>query len=159
MIAVAAKLIAVVLILQCAPTAAAQTTRDGESREVAKAVLDRLDEAWNKGDGVAFAGQFTRDAELVNIFGGQYAGRDEITKRMQAIFSTMFKGSVLRSRTIESVTRLGDGVIVSVSSAVVDVPSGPQAPRMNNRQTAIMVREDGQWRIRHWHNTLIRDPQ
>ncbi len=144
-------------LVLAAQFAHAQGAPESESRVVAVEVLDRLDRAWTAGDGAAFADEFAGDADIVNIFGGHFHGKAAIAQRMQSIFDTIFKGSVHRSRTLESVRNLGDDVIVAISSARVDVPTGPQAPQIHNRQTTILTRESGVWKIKHWHNTPIRD--
>jgi uncharacterized protein (TIGR02246 family) len=145
------------IFLLVAQVAHAQGTADSDARRIAGEVLERLDHAWTAGDGPAFAGEFADDADIINIFGGHFHGKAAITDRMQAIFDTLFKGSVHRSRTLESVRNLSADIIVAVSSARVDVPSGPQAPQIYNRQTFVLVRESAGWKIIHWHNTPIRE--
>lgn len=136
--------------------ALAADAQGADPRAVTTAVLARLDAAWNAADGAAFAAEFTLDADIINIFGVHFQGRADIAKRMQLIFDTIFKGSTHRERTLEMTRTLSQGLILAVSSATVDVPSGPQAPRMVNRQTFVLVEDAGRWRIRHWHNTLVQ---
>jgi uncharacterized protein (TIGR02246 family) len=124
--------------------------------EPAMTVLNQLDEAWNASDEAAFAAQFTPDTDVININGTHFQGRAALAKQMRQIFDTVFKGSVHRSRTLELVRNLTDDTILAVSSAVIDVPSGPLAPEARSRQTLILVRVEGSWQIRHWHNTPIR---
>lgn len=138
---------------------APQASGAANARAVATEVLDRLDAAWNAGDGDAFAKEFSDDADVINIFGAYFHGRTAIAVRMKQIFGTIFKGSVHRSRTLESVRHLSADIIVAVSSAVVDVPSGPLAPQTRNRQTFILVKQQDAWRIVHWHNTPIQPPK
>lgn len=141
-----------------AQDATADPPATAEARAIATEVLDRLDVAWTAGNGTAFASEFADDADVINIFGGYFHGRAAIAERMQLIFDTIFKNSVHRSRTLEAVRNLDTDIIVAVSSARVDVPAGPQAPQIQNRQTFILVSERGGWKIKHWHNTPIRDP-
>jgi uncharacterized protein (TIGR02246 family) len=147
-------------LLQAAFTQPQPARFDSEqARLAATQVLDRLDAAWSAGDGAAFAAAFTFDTDVVNIFGARFHGREDLTKRMQSIFGTIFKGSAHRSRTLEIVRYLSTDTILAVSSAHVEVPSGPLAPEIRNRQTFILTQEDGEWRVRHWHNTPIRAVQ
>lgn len=144
-------------LLFAAQLSHAQSSVGSDPRTIASELLERLDHAWTAGDGAAFASEFSEDADIINIFGGHFHGRAAIAERMQAIFDTIFKGSVHRSRTLESVRELSADILVAVSSARVDVPSGPQAPQIVNRQTVVLLREHGEWKIIHWHNTPIRD--
>jgi uncharacterized protein (TIGR02246 family) len=137
--------------------AVAQSGRP-EPSGIAKDVLHRLDVAWNAADAKSFAAEFTDDADVVNIFGSHFRGRVDLTKRMQQIFDTIFKGSTHRSRTLERAYYLGDDVVVAISAATVAVSSGPMAPVAENRQTFILVDRGGRWQIRHWHNTPVRTP-
>lgn len=136
------------------PSAVAQ-----DAAAVASEVLHRLDIAWNAADSARFATEFSDDADLINIFGVHFNGRTEIEKRIQSIFDTIFKGSTHRSRKLEMARFLSPDTILALSSNEVAVPAGPLAPVSKNRQTFILTRSGETWRIRHWHNTAIRDQE
>jgi uncharacterized protein (TIGR02246 family) len=126
---------------------------------VASEVLRRLDSAWNAADGARFAAEFSDDADLINIFGAHFSGRADIAKRMRSIFDTIFKGSTHRARRLEMARYLSPDTILALSSSEVAVPAGPLAPETKNRQTFILTKNGDTWRIRHWHNTTIRDQE
>lgn len=123
---------------------------------IASSILERLDSAWNAGNGARFAAEFTDDADVINVSGDHFRTRSDIATQMQSIFGTVFRGSTHRSRTLELARYLADGIIIVVSSSVIDVPAGPLAPLATSRQTFIVVDRQGMWQIRHWHNTPIR---
>lgn len=133
-------------------------TRAVESDAAAAAapVLDRLNAAWDAGDGAAFAAQFTADADVINIFGEHFRGGPDLVRRMQFIFDGIFKGSRHVERNLEIARQLDEGTILVVTSSLIAVPQGPLAPETRNRQTFILVSDGPEWRIRHWHNTTIR---
>jgi uncharacterized protein (TIGR02246 family) len=126
--------------------------------QVASAVLDRLNAAWNAADGARFAAEFTDDADVINIFGEPFHGRADLASRMQLIFDGIFKGSVHVGREIEVARYLAPDTILVVSSARIAVPAGPMSPETSNRQTLILVKDGDGWRIRHWHNTTVGRP-
>lgn len=129
---------------------------DTAAARIASHIITRLDSAWNAGDGVQFAAEFTDDSDVINVSGTHLRGRVDIASQMQSIFSTVFKGSVHRSRTLEMARYLADSIIIVVSSSVIDVPAGPLAPLATSRQTFIVVNKGRIWQIQHWHNTPIR---
>lgn len=129
---------------------------DTAAARIATPILERLDAAWTAGDAARFAAEFSDDADVINVSGDHFHTRADIAKQTQAIFSTVFKGSTHRSRTLELARYLGDGMIIVVSSSVIDVPAGPVAPLATSRQTFIIRERAGVWQIRHWHNTPIR---
>jgi uncharacterized protein (TIGR02246 family) len=128
-----------------------------EAAVVASDVLHRLDDAWNAADAARFAAEFADDADLVNIFGVHFSGRAEIERRIRTIFDTIYKGSTHRSRTLELARYLSPDTVLALSSNEIAVPDGPLAPVSRNRQTFVLTRSGDAWRIRHWHNTAIRD--
>jgi uncharacterized protein (TIGR02246 family) len=130
------------------------TAKDGAA-QIATDLLGQLDAAWNAADGTAFAAAFTEDVKVVNIFGMHIRGRAATAQRMQHIFDTIFAGSRHLGRQLDQARFLTDGVVLAISAATVAVPSGPFAPEMRNRQTAVLVQADGAWRIAAWQNTLL----
>jgi uncharacterized protein (TIGR02246 family) len=109
---------------------------NAEASAIAQEVLNRLDTAWNAADGPGFASAFTDDVDVVNIFGMHIRGRRASADRMQHIFDTVFKGSRHGQRELEEARFLAPGVVLAISSATVEIPTGPMAPAMSNRQTA-----------------------
>jgi uncharacterized protein (TIGR02246 family) len=60
-----------------------------------RAIHRQMIDAWNVGDGAAFAAPFTDDADFVAFEGTHLKGRQEIATFHQRIFDTLVKGSRL----------------------------------------------------------------
>ena len=157
-------LLAVVGVTAAAFTRSASPIADApavpvDAAVVASQTLRRMDSAWNAGDSAKFAAEFSDDADLINIFGAHFSGRADIAKRIKSIFDTIFKGSTHRSRKLEMARYLSPDTIIALSSAEIAVPAGPLAPETKNRQTFILIKNGDAWRVRHWHNTTIREQE
>ena len=124
---------------------------------VARAVLERLETAWNAGDGDAFGAAYTPDASFVTIRGDHIVGREAIGAGHAGIFGSIYAGSVNRMELVRA-TELADGVVLAVSANTLDVPAGPLAGRHQAMSTSIVVRSaDGEgWAVASTHNTLVR---
>lgn len=122
--------------------------------EAAAAVLGRLDAAWDARDGARFAAEFTEDADVININGSHFQGRADLARQMQFIFNTRFKGGRHAERRLELARRLSPDLLLVVSSSAIAIPSAPQ---VRSRQTFLLQHGGGTWRIRHWHNTPLRE--
>ena len=70
------------------------TTQIGDEKAI-RAIHQRMIDAWNTGDGAAFAAPFTEDADFVAFEGTHLKGRQEITSFHQRICDTVVKGSRL----------------------------------------------------------------
>ena len=152
----AAALLPAPAVVQAQTSGESASAIDSAAVDAASPVLDRLNAAWDAGDGAAFAAQFTADADVINIFGEHFRGGPDLVRRMQFIFDGIFKGSRHVERNLEIARRLDEGTILVVTSSLIAVPQGPLAPETRNRQTFILMRAGAEWRIRHWHNTTIR---
>jgi uncharacterized protein (TIGR02246 family) len=75
-------------------------------------VVNELEKAWNAADGVAFARPFGEDADFVNIRGEHHRTREAIAKGHQAIFNSVYKGSVVRMQ-VAAVRRLAPTVLLA----------------------------------------------
>ena len=121
---------------------------------VARDVLQRLEDSWNRGDGATFGEAYADDATFVNIRGDYAAGRDAIAAGHAAIFATTHAGSVNRMELIAS-REIADGVVVTVSRNVLTAPVGPLRGRHAALSTSVLVRAAGEWQIAATHNTLV----
>jgi uncharacterized protein (TIGR02246 family) len=124
--------------------------------EVASTIDDELQAAWNAGDGDAYASHFTEDADLINVFGSHFKGREEIVALMRRVFSTIFRNSTT-THTLESAVMLSEEVILAHLSGRLTVPAESGTREMRNRQTFVIVLEEGRWLIRSFQNTGVND--
>jgi uncharacterized protein (TIGR02246 family) len=69
---------------------------DSQGERIVSGLVSELEEAWNAADGTRFARPFAEDADFVNIGGEHFRTREVMAKGHQAIFNTIYKGSVVR---------------------------------------------------------------
>jgi uncharacterized protein (TIGR02246 family) len=114
-----------------------------------------LERAWNAADGTGFARPFAEDADFVNIRGEHFQSRDLIAKGHQAIFDTIYKGSVVRFE-VTGVRAISQTVLVAHVKSTLKAPTGPLAGEHNSLFTMVVVQAQNDWRIAAFHNTLIK---
>ncbi|MFI6391340.1 SgcJ/EcaC family oxidoreductase [Nonomuraea sp. NPDC050547] len=109
-----------------------------------QAVIQRSQDAWNRGDGAAYGACFTADATDVTFVGTVYHGGTEIGRAHQVLFDSFLKGTRLNVEIVETRT-YGDDVAVVVTRGEV----GRGRPKkLGKLATYTLVREgDGEWRI------------
>jgi uncharacterized protein (TIGR02246 family) len=126
--------------------------------EVGNRVMKQLEDAWNDANGEAFGAPFTEDAVFVNIRGEHHTGRTAIARGHQAIFDSIYRGSVNRYEALV-VKRLGDDVLYVLGHATLHAPTGPMAGDHESHFSVVMSRrDDSDWQVDAFHNTLIAPP-
>lgn len=112
----------------------------------------RLLEAWNKRDARAFAALFAVDGNVVGFDGSPMNGRDQIGAALEAIFDHHQTASYVAK--VREVRSLAPGVTL-LRAVVGMVPPGSAGlnPNVNAVQSAVLVQEDGEWRIALFQNT------
>jgi uncharacterized protein (TIGR02246 family) len=124
----------------------------------AEAVLKQLEDAWNGASGAAFAAPFAEDAEFVDIRGAHHTGRAAIAGGHQAIFDSVYKGSVNRYEAVVT-KEFSDDVLYVLGRATLNAPTGPLAGEHEARFSLVMTRPGGgDWQIAVFHNTLVAAP-
>ncbi|GGT05858.1 SgcJ/EcaC family oxidoreductase [Nonomuraea spiralis] len=114
------------------------------------AVLDRLADAWSRGDGDAYGALFTPDATYVTYVGTLYIGAKEIGDAHQALFDSFVKGTRLASETV-GIRLAGPGTALVVTRG--DTYKG-RPGKLHKIQTYTLVRQaDGDWKIAAFQNT------
>jgi len=116
-----------------------------------------LQDAWNTGDGAAFAAPFADDADFVNVYGMHARGRDAIAGGHEHIFRTVYAGSRVEYR-IAAARLLRDDVALLHLHARLAVPGGPMAGVFEAIPSLVLVRGGGEWRIASFHNTFVQQP-
>jgi uncharacterized protein (TIGR02246 family) len=122
-----------------------------------EAIVKGLEAAWNAADGAGFAACFTADADFVNIYAMHGKGREAIARAHEMLLHGVYANSVNRY-TIKQARLLSDDVALVHISARLDVPQGPMAGVMEALPSAVLVRQDGGWKVAAFHNTLVGSP-
>ncbi len=121
---------------------------EGKAREEEriKKLVANMQDAWNRDDIKAFDSAFSEDVDFVNTAGKLFRGRDQIepehTKERE-----LLKGTELKIEDV-MVGFLGDEIAV--------VHATHSFPPTNRRatMTALVVKRDGEWRIRATQSTM-----
>ncbi|MGY2062593.1 SgcJ/EcaC family oxidoreductase [Nocardia gipuzkoensis] len=115
-------------------------------------IIGELTGAWNARDSVAWARQFTEDAEFVDVMARWQRGRARIEQCHRQIFDTIYRSSRLEMWELDRRPLAEDTTLVHTATALL-VADGPRAGRTECVQTMI-VRGD---RILAFHNTIRDD--
>jgi uncharacterized protein (TIGR02246 family) len=125
---------------------------DGE--RIVSDLVSELEDAWNAADGARFARPFAEDADFVNIRGEHLRTREVIAKGHQAIFNTIYKGSVVRYQ-VAGVRAIAPAVLLAHVKSTLKAPTGPLAGEHGSMFSIVLVQDQGNWRISAFHNTLV----
>lgn len=122
-----------------------QTLNDADEKSI-RAILHKMIEAWNAGDGTAFAAPFTDDVDFVVWEGTHLRGRKELAVFTQQIFDTGVKGSRLEGE-VKFVCFLSP--TLAVMHSVVRTTLAGQTkplPSRDSMELIVVTKRDGQWR-------------
>jgi uncharacterized protein (TIGR02246 family) len=125
-----------------------------QAEDAVRDVLVYLREAWERGDGEAYASLFSEDAQYVTAPGERLHGRKSIADSHQEIFDTFFKGTKLGRSYASSFRRITSDVVLVESAGSVLFPGETEhrvAP--NGLMTLVVARQDNAWRIVSFQNT------
>jgi len=134
--------------------------QDAES--LIRAIVADQVEAWDAGDGRAYAQHLTPDASFTNLFGMVMYGAPAFAKRHAEILTTFYKCTTKHHtiRRIRFVTP--DVAIVDIDNEVRGVramPEGIAAPPDGIMRTQLMevfVRDDDRWWVAAYHNVDVK---
>jgi uncharacterized protein (TIGR02246 family) len=131
-------------------------TKTTDAVAVVAPIVEHLQQAWNSGDGMGFAGPFAQDADFVEIRGGHHHGAIAVGRGHETIFSTIYAGSTVDLQ-VETARKVGPGVVVALVHSTMTAPTGPMQGVNRARMTMVIVEEDERWAITQFHNTLVAD--
>jgi uncharacterized protein (TIGR02246 family) len=127
---------------------------NSDDERIVSDLVAELEKAWNAADGARFARPFAEDADFVNIRGEHLRTREVIAKGHQAIFNTIYKGSVVRYQ-VAGVRAIAPAVLLAHVKSTLKAPTGPLAGEHSSLFTVVLVQEQNSWSIAAFHNTLI----
>ena len=129
-------------------------TKTPDAVAVVEPIVEHLQQAWNSGDGMGFAGPFAEDADFVEIRGGHHRGAVAVGRGHEAIFSTIYAGSTVDLQ-LEMARTVAPGCVVALVHSTMTAPTGPMRGVNQARMTMVIVEEDERWAITQFHNTLV----
>ncbi|GAB3028734.1 YybH family protein [Spirosoma pulveris] len=151
-------LIALIPLLSLwAPPTGAQQLPQNSTQELIRSVINNYEQAWNRHDAKALAGQYHTDATWVNWFGAYYKGRAEIEKHYQTTHSTYFKATHFTTRSVEDIVLIKpDMALVHVRT---DLSGDERYPgqTFRFRRTVLLTNKDGGWRILAGQNAKLNE--
>ncbi|MGD8895391.1 MAG: SgcJ/EcaC family oxidoreductase [Acidobacteriota bacterium] len=124
----------------------AQETTDEEA--ALKAVGSQWADAWNAGDMTAVGALYAEDADYVNFFGQSFKGREQIEASFAEVHEGVYKGSKISIETT-AVRLVKPDVAISDSAWEMTGLPEVEGPAMPSKglSTAVMVKQDGEWKI------------
>jgi uncharacterized protein (TIGR02246 family) len=118
-----------------------------------RGLLDRMGDAWARGDGAAYASVFSDDARYVNAPGTRLVGRRAIADAHQKIFDSFFKDTRLGGYPAELQPVTPDVVLVHAGGAVLFAGEREQDVAPNGLVTMVAARDHGPWQFVSFSNT------
>jgi uncharacterized protein (TIGR02246 family) len=126
-----------------------------QDRRAIEAIVQSVEDGWNRGDGAGFAAPFAAEADYVVVNGMHAKGRETIAEGHQRIFDTFYKGSRNELR-VERVRFVRPDLAVAHVHAHLRVPR-PEGGEgeAEARSTWVLVKEGGEWKVEAFQNTPI----
>jgi uncharacterized protein (TIGR02246 family) len=110
-----------------------------------RAILQRMADAWNTGDGVAFAAPFAEDADFIAFEGTHLKGRREIASFHVQVFDTVVKGSHLKGE-VKFVRFLNPELALMHSNVDITLPGQTKAsPSRDSMELFVVSKRNGSW--------------
>ena len=133
-----------------------------EDAHAIHALVQAQADAWNRGDGAAFAAAFGERGVFTNIRGDTLHGRAAYEQRHDEIFRGFFRGSRIRMRVDEVRLRRPDVALVSINTEV-DSPNGlPPGVvvhadgLLRTRLLDVLLHDGDSWVIAASHNVDVK---
>lgn len=117
-----------------------------QSAEAMSAIVDRMYEAWNRGDAEGFFADFAEDALFVELEGTTYRSRADMVAAQAEAFRTVLKGSLMVRGEVREARIISPGVGVLHARVAVLMPGEEEPPpTRTSMQLFVTVWRDDRW--------------
>jgi uncharacterized protein (TIGR02246 family) len=153
---------ALIMTLTIVPTACGGVKAAEDTPQIAiDKVLAREQSAWNAGDSISYANEFTDDADFINIRGQIFIGKPAVEQQHAKIFAGPFKGSTI-TIALRRFNQISDSaILVDTDQTVthfVGLPPGIVASSPGTLVTHfkyLAIKQiDGSWKLASGQNTV-----
>ncbi|MEQ4299770.1 SgcJ/EcaC family oxidoreductase [Plantactinospora sp. B6F1] len=121
----------------------------GADETEVRGLLDKINEAWARGDATAYASHHTADADLIDFRGIHAAGRQAIVDLLQPAFDSVLKNSKVEARIVDLRFLSADVAIFHTRGKIV--PMGE-----DSIQTFVATKGPDGWLIAAFQNTRVQ---
>jgi uncharacterized protein (TIGR02246 family) len=118
-----------------------------------RALLDKMSDAWERGDGDAFLSVFSDDADYVVFDGTHLHGKDDIAAAHAPLWNNVLKGSRLISTGVTIRFLTPDIALLHSRGGVQKWYQRKPSKRALSMQTMVAMRRDGNWELTAFQNT------
>ena len=130
----------------------------GKDEQAIRDIILQMTEGFNKHDAKVATQMYTSDADFVNVRGDKYTGAVEIQQKLKEIFLTRAKQATLKTLNVSVRFVNPDLAIAHVTnelSGLVD-SAGLTLPSHQELSVRVFIKENDNWRLTAFHNTMIR---
>ncbi|MGH3764039.1 MAG: SgcJ/EcaC family oxidoreductase [Pseudonocardiaceae bacterium] len=120
-----------------------------------RALFDQTLDAWNRGDGAAFAAPFTDPVDFIAFDGTHLTSREQIVTVHQELFDKWLKGTRLTGDISVRFLSPDVALLIAHGGTIMRGKNEP-APERESIQTFTAVRQDDGWGLTSFQNTRIR---
>ncbi|WP_460962007.1 SgcJ/EcaC family oxidoreductase [Spirosoma litoris] len=142
------------------PQPEAKSARQADEAAIHQ-VFTQLATAWDMGDANIFAECLTNDCDYITFAGQQIIGKEANRQIHHDLFNSWaLKGSTMHpAQKQPSIAFLSNTIALVHSTGTIKLRFQKNPP-LNRRsiQTMVVVKTDGQWKIRAFHNCRIQQP-
>lgn len=147
-----------IIVLGYVATVEAQRTLEQANEDAIKQVIVEMTTGFNSHDGRAASLMYAPDAKLVTVRGEVMNGRAEIEKGLSSIFATRAKNAMHRTLDVSVRFIRPDVALAHVTNELSGLvaPDGQELPAHQELSLRVFTKDDGQWRVAAFQNTMIR---
>jgi uncharacterized protein (TIGR02246 family) len=152
------RVLSMLIVLLTVGVAVASGAQPEPDEAAIRRVFADFSRIWDEPGMPGFENLFTEDADFVVITGRWLKGRSEIVAYHRELLKTVYAGSKTLPGTLEKIRFVRpDFAITHWEGGATFELDGKTATR-TGRSTAVLVKQDGGWRITAFHNTLTSGP-
>jgi uncharacterized protein (TIGR02246 family) len=137
-----------------------QAPVDSADRSVEESAIrtlyQRTLDAWNQGDGFAFAEPMAEDADFIAFDGTHFKGRRAIGEFHDPLLKTHLKGTRLVGKVLSLRFLSNDVALLHVMGGTIMRGASTPHPGRDSIQTLVLTREEHAWHITAFQNTRVR---
>lgn len=148
----------VLVLVASVRTVSAQAPGNSSDETAIRAVMEATTKAFSSHDAKAWAQFCTETARLVTVRGESMDGVAEIEKGLAIVFAT--RAGAVTLRTLDMSIRFirPDVALAYLTNELSGLvgPDGQTQPPHRELSIRVVVRNDGQWKIAAFHNTILQ---